>query len=153
MQCQGSRCPQQVKEPGRLTVHRQRGSVTSLNLKAMLHFTQVRPRVLPLDNEDGEGLVICRQLHALIQHKQRVVGDPVDGDVISISVTVENCHFPLLCDNALIDCEGELGQWSCREQEQKSWRHAKTQKNKTVTKGSDETGKDQNGQKDILEMV
>lgn len=109
MQCQGSRCPQQVKEPGRLTVHLQWDNVTSLNFKAVLYFTQVRPWVLPLDNEDGEGLFICRQLHALIPHKWRVVGGPVDGGIISTSVTVEDCHIPLLCDNALTDCEGGLG--------------------------------------------
>lgn len=52
----------------RLTVHIQQDNAAALTLKAIPHFTLVGPRVLSLDNEDGEALVIRRQLHALIQH-------------------------------------------------------------------------------------
>lgn len=58
----------------------------------------------------------------------------MDGDITSASDTGEDCHVPLLCDNALIDCEGGLGLLSYRAREKKIMVLAETQKDKTATK-------------------
>lgn len=70
----------------------------------------VSPRVLPLDNEDGEVLAILGQLHALMEHEGEVVGNPVDGNVDILGVAVEGHHILLLNGSARADCNGRLGQ-------------------------------------------
>ena len=86
-----------------LTVHNQEGGVAAHDLEDTPNFTLVSPGVFPLDREDGEGLAIRGQLHALTQHQGLIVGDPVDGNVDIFGTTVEGHVFPVLYGCALAD--------------------------------------------------
>lgn len=63
----------------------------------------VIPGVLSLDREDGEGLAIRGQLQAIVEHQGAIVGDPVDGNVDVLGVTVEGHLFSVLYGSALAD--------------------------------------------------
>lgn len=95
-----------------LTVHSQKGGVTTLGLVDTPSFTLVSPRVLSLDREDGEVPAIWGQLNTLAKHQGEIVGDPVNGNVDILGVAV-GYHFPLLYGSALPDCNGGFGQRFC----------------------------------------
>lgn len=94
----------------RTIVHDQEGGVAALDLEDTPNFTLVSPCILPLDSEDGEVLAIRGQPHALIELQGVIVGDPVDGNIYVLGVTVEAHPFPVLYGSALADCNGGLGQ-------------------------------------------
>lgn len=90
-----------------------------------LGFTFVSPRVSPLYSEDGEGLAICGQLHALTEHQGEIVEDPGDGNVSTRGATAEGHVFPLFRGSVLADGNGGSGQQFCagRERGRQEQRH------------------------------
>lgn len=57
-----------------LTVHSQEDRITALGLVETLSLVSVRRVVLPLHGQDGEGLAVCGQPHALMEHEGEIAG-------------------------------------------------------------------------------
>lgn len=62
-----------------------------------------------------------------MQHQEEIVGDPVNGDVDVLGVTVEGHHIPVLYSSAVADCNGRLGQRFCTGRKRGRETEAETQ--------------------------
>ena len=118
-----------------LTVHSQEDGITTLGLVESLSLAFVRRGVLPLHRQDGEGLAICGQQHALMEHEGEIIGEPVDGNVGVLGVAVEGHLFSLFYSNGLADQNGGPGQQFCTGRKREE-AEAETQTEEDQTKCS-----------------
>lgn len=118
-----------------LTGHSQEDRITALGLVETLSLASVRRGILLLHRQDGEGLAVCGQQHALMEHEEEIAGEPADGNVGVLGVAVEGHLFSLFYGNGLADQNGGPGQQFCTGREREE-AEAETQTEEDQTKRS-----------------
>lgn len=101
-----------------------------------LSFARVNRRVVPLHSEDGEVPAVCGQQHALVEHQGQMVGEPLDGNVGILGVTVKGHLFPVFYGSGLADRNGGPGRQFCTGRKSEKETEAETQTEEDQAKHS-----------------